>query len=75
MKSRAIALGASVIAFTLTSGGQALAAGVGDLANQSGATGQRPHRGAVNGPAGAVTVEGNVKVPRRAFRRKSQSRR
>lgn len=59
MKSRAIALGASVIALTLTGGGQALATGVEDITHQvSGHT-----DGAVNGPAGVVTVEGNVKVP------------
>ncbi len=59
MKSRAIALGASVIALTLTSGSQALATGVEDITQQvSGHT-----DAAVNGPAGVVTVEGNMKVP------------
>jgi hypothetical protein len=59
MKSRAIALGASVIALTLTGGSQALATGVEDITQQVGGHTEA----AVNGPAGVVTVEGNVKVP------------
>src|SRR3954454_3245432 len=59
MKSRAIALGASVIALSLTGGGQAMATGLGEVTQQvNGHT-----EATVNGPAGAVTVEGNVKVP------------
>jgi hypothetical protein len=59
MNSRAIALGASVIALSLTGGGQAMAAGLGEVTQQvNGHT-----EATVNGPASAVTVEGNVKVP------------
>src|SRR3954467_7408116 len=67
MKSRAIALGASVIALTLTSGGQALASGVGGLETGLETQAAQQVSGhtqtSVNGPAGKVILEGNVKVP------------
>ena len=63
MKSRAIALGASVIALTLTSGGQALAAGIGDLNTPSVPQTSGHAEGTLTGPAGTLCVEGNVKVP------------
>jgi hypothetical protein len=58
MKSRAIALGASVIALTLASSGQAVANGLGDLGQDVKAQTQT----SVSGPAGSVKVNGNVKV-------------
>jgi hypothetical protein len=63
MKSRGIALGASVIALTLTGGGQALAAGVGDLNTPAVPQSAGHVEGTLTGPAGTLGVEGNVKVP------------
>jgi hypothetical protein len=60
MKSRAIALGASVIALTLANGGQAVASGVGDLGGNL----KVQTEASVSGPAGtSAEVEGALKVP------------
>jgi hypothetical protein len=62
MKSRAIALGASVIALTFATGGQAVASGLGDLGQDLKAQTQT----SASGPAGSVKVNGNVKVNMKA---------
>jgi hypothetical protein len=62
MKSRAIALGASVIALTLATGGQAGASGLGDLGQELKAQTQT----SASGPAGSVNVNGNVKANMKA---------
>jgi hypothetical protein len=62
MKSRVIALGASVIALTLAAAGPARAADLGNLNQDLKAQTQTK----VGGPAGSVTAEGNVTVPVKA---------
>jgi hypothetical protein len=62
MKSRATALGASVIALTLATGGQAVASGLDNLGQDVKAQTQTT----VSGPAGSVKVNGNVKVNTKA---------
>jgi hypothetical protein len=59
MKSRAITLGASVIALTFAAAGSAGAADLGNLNQDLKIQTQTK----VGGPAGSVTAEGNVKVP------------
>ena len=60
MKSRAIALGASVVALTLANGGQAVAGGIEDLGGNL----EVQTETSVSGPAGSTAeVEGGLKVP------------
>jgi hypothetical protein len=60
MKSRAIALGASVVALTLANGGQAVAGGIEDLGGNL----KVQTETSVSGPAGSsAEVGGTVKVP------------
>ena len=60
MKSRAIALGASVVALTLANGGQAVAGGIEDLGGNL----KVQTETSVSGPAGSsAEVEGGLKVP------------
>jgi hypothetical protein len=62
MKSRAIALGASVIALTLATGGQAVASELGNLGQDVKAQTQT----GVSGSAGSVKVNGSLKVNTKA---------
>ncbi len=57
MKSRAIALGASVVALTLANGGQAVAGGIEDLGGNL----KVQTETSVSGPAGSTEVEGGLR--------------
>jgi hypothetical protein len=59
MKSRAIALGASVIALTLAGGSTAAATGLGEVSQPVKVEGDT----AVSGPVGSVDAQAKVKVP------------